>query len=251
LFLAVLLVGVTGAQHQDKFHHSQSSPKVDYDGMLKAAVPLTASVEGRAVLDNCFQSYGGEEKLRSLNDFELTYDASSKFGQQSFKVVKSFQRGRHYKIDRRGEQRILNGKKSWFKNEDTTMDLDGGRYCAELYSYMTLAMPLAIRTERFDEIRYGTRPDDPLAYIYLDKQDSVLVVLGIDRDSHLIRSAEGIVRQGEENYVFINLFDDYQEREGFRFAGTVTTISMGLEVSKAKLTGANINPGFKDKEFKP
>ena len=131
------------------------------------------------------------------------------------------------------------------------MDLDGGRYCAELYSYLSLATPLAVRTERFDEIRYGERPDDPLAYIYLDKQDSLLVVLGIDRDSYLIRSAEGIIRQGDENYIFINRFDDYQEQGGFQFAGEVTTISMGLEVSKAKLTGVKVNPGFENRVFKP
>jgi hypothetical protein len=249
--MTVLLGGVTGAQQQDKFHHSGSSPKIDYDGFLKAAVPLSESGEGRALLENCFQSYGGEEKLRALKDFELTYEATSKFGTKSYTVVKSFQRGRRYKIDRRDEQRILNGEKSWFKNQESTMDLDGGRYCAELYSYLYLAMPLAARTERFDEIRYGDRPDDPLAYIYLDKQDSVLVVLGIDRESYLIRSAEGIIRQGEESYVFINKFDDYQEWGGFQFAGEVMTISMGLEVSRAKLTGVKVNPGLKNKEFKP
>ncbi len=249
--LAVVLGGVTVAQQQDKYHHSESSPKIDYDGYLKAAVPLSQSDEGRALLDNCFQSYGGEEKLRTLKDFELTYEATSRFGGNSYKVVKSFQRGRRHKIDRREEQRILNGEKSWFKNEETTMDLDGGRYCAELYSYLSLATPLAVRTERFDEIRYGERPDDPLAYIYLDKQDSLLVVLGIDRDSYLIRSAEGIIRQGDENYIFINRFDDYQEQGGFQFAGEVTTISMGLEVSKAKLTGVKVNPGFENRVFKP
>jgi hypothetical protein len=251
LVLMVVLAGTTEAQTQDKFHHSGSSPKVDYEGLMKEAVPLSESDEGRAVLESCFQSYGGEELLKTLKDFELTYDATSKFGVKSYKLVKSFQRGRRYKIDRRDEQRILNGKESWFKNEETTMDMDGGRYCAELYSYLTLAMPLAIRTEKFDEIRYGERPDDPLAYFYLEKQDSALVVLGIDRDSHLIRSAEGIIYQGDDNYIFINKFDGYQDHGGFKFAGEVTTISMGLEVSKAKLTGVKVNPGFKSKEFKP
>ena len=131
------------------------------------------------------------------------------------------------------------------------MDLDGGRYNAELYSYLYIAMPLAVRTERFDQIRYGERPDDPLAYLYLEKQDSVMVILGIDRDTHLIRSAEGIVRQGEESYVFINRFDDYQEKDGYLFPGEVVTISLGLQVSKAKLTGVKVNPGFDDEEFKP
>jgi outer membrane lipoprotein-sorting protein len=249
--LAVFLAGVSGAQHQDRFHNMGSSPKMNYDSLAAAAVPLSESAEGSAVVDNCIRSYGGAEQLRTLKDFELTYKATSRFGGEPYELVKMFQRGRRYKISRLSEERIMNGESCWFQSDDTLMALDRGRYRAELYSYLTLAMPLAIRTERFDSIRYGELPDDPLAYIYLDKQDSLMVVLAIDRENYLIRSATGVIRQGDENYVFINRFTDYQQHDGFRFPGQVSTISLGLEVSAAKLTGVKVNPGFGDKDFKP
>ena len=109
----------------------------------------------------------------------------------------------------------------------------------------------AIQTERFDDVRYGTRADDPLAYIYLDKQDSLMTVLGIDRDSGMIQTVEGIVRYGENSFVFVNRFGSYQAHDDYLFAGEITTTSLGLEVSKSKLTGVKVNPGFGEGVFKP
>lgn len=251
LLLVAILSTVSNGQTPDRYHHTKSSPKVNYDSMLAAAVPLSESVAGQALVDQCLNRYGGVDLLRSLRDFELTYEATSRFGPGRFSVVKSFQRGRRYRISRRMEDRILSGDQCWFQNQETVLFLDQGRYRAELYSYLTLAMPLAIRTERFDAIRYGERPDDPLGYVYLDKQDSLLVVVGIDKKSHLIKVAEGIVRQGDQQFVFINRFTDHREQDGFSFAGEVTTISLGLEVSKAKLKKVRINPGFDAQIFKP
>jgi hypothetical protein len=171
--------------------------------------------------------------------------------EKQYDVVKSFARGRRHRVKRLEEERILSGSECWFQSSDSLMILDGGRYRAELYSFLTLAMPLAIQTERFDDIRYGERTGDPLAYIYLDKQDSLLVVLGIDREDYMIRSSEGIVRQGDQSFVFVNRFTDYQRREGFFFAGGVTTISLGLEVASAKLKAVEVNSGLDDEDFKP
>jgi hypothetical protein len=251
LLLVMPLSGVSPGQVRDRYHHVKSSPKVNYDSLLAAAVPLSKSSVGQTLVEGCLHTYGGMDKLKTLKDFELTYQASSKFGQESYDLVKSFGQGRRYRINRRMEQRILNGDQCWFQNSDTLLFIDQGRYRAELYSYLTLAMPLAIRTERFDTIRYGKRLDDPLGYIYLHKQDSLLIVLGIDKDDHLIRVAEGIVQQGDQHFVFINRFADYQQHEGFSFPGQVTTISLGLEVSSAKLMKVMINPGFEAQYFKP
>ena len=176
--------------------------------------------------------------------------ATSRFNSASYKVVKSFQRGRRYKIERLDEKRILNGEKCWVQNKEGEVG-DQGRYRNELYSYLSQAMPLAIQTENFDDIRYGSRSDDPLAYVYLEKQDSLMTVLGIDRDSGLIRSIEGIVRYGENTFVFVNLLDAYQSHDEYMFPGEVTTISLGLEVSRSKLTGVKVNPGFDENTFKP
>lgn len=251
ILFVVSLSGVTSGQAPDRFHHTKSSPKLNYDSLLAAAVPLSESSIGQALVADCIEKYGGTDKLRSLKDFELTYEATSRFGPKSYSLVKSFQQGRRYKINRLEEERILKGDICWFENEDTVVFLDQGRYRAEFYSYLTLALPLAIRTESFDAIRYGERPGDPLGYVYLDKQDSLMVVVGIDKENHLIRVTEGIVRQGDQYFVFINRFGDYQKHQGFSFAGEVTTTSLGLEVSKAKLTNVRINPGFDAKFFTP
>lgn len=248
LALAAVLAGAAAAQ--DKFHHTESSPKVDYDALLAEAAPLAESAIGQGLVEKCMQAYGGAEKLAALKDFELTYRSTSRFTEGSYEVVKSFQRGRHYKIERLAEMRILNGEQCWVQNDKGEAG-DQGRYRNELYSYLTLAMPLAIQTERFDDIRYGTRSDDPLAYIYLDKQDSVLTVLGIDRDSGMIKTAEGVVRYGDNSFVFINRFESYQSHGDYLFAGEITTISLGLEVSQSTLTGAKVNPGFGEGVFKP
>jgi outer membrane lipoprotein-sorting protein len=251
LILCVVGAGVPGAQHQDKYHHKKSSPRVNYDSLSAAATPLEKSTGGKALVENCIAAYGGLEKLQSLDSFELTYESTSRFGGEPYKLVKAFQRGRRYKISRLSEERILNGKDCWFRNEETTMDLDSGRYRAELYSYLTLAMPLAIRTEEFDAVKYGEIPDDPLAYIYLDKLDSLMVVVGIDRKDYKIRSVAGVIRQGDEKYVFVNHFSDFEQHDGFQFPGRVRTVSMGLEVSTAQLKSVRVNPDFSDKDFRP
>jgi hypothetical protein len=250
-FVICVVASVSGAQHQDKFHHKKSSPKVNYDSLSAAAKHLDESVHGQQLVENCINSYGGVEKLQSLNSFELTYESKSRFGGEPYKLVKMFQRGRRYKISRLSEERILNGKECWFRKEDAVMDLDSGRYRAELYSYLTLALPLAIRTEEFDTVKYGEVPDDPLAYIYLDKKDSLMVVAGIDKKDYRIRSVAGIIRQGEENYIFVNYFSDFEQHNGYLFAGRVRTVSMGLEVSSADLKSVRVNPEFSDKDFRP
>lgn len=247
----ILLTPVADGFGQDRFHHRSSSPKVNYDSLFTAAVPLSESSIGSKLLEECLETYGGTGKLNELRDFELVYDVTSRFAKEHFTLVKSFQRGRRYKIRRPTEERVINGTSCWFSNADTVLALDGGRYKAELYSYLTLAMPLAMRTERFDAVRYGKRHDDPLDYIYLDKQDSLLVVVGIDPNDHLIRSVEGIIRQGEQSYVFINRFNESQRHGGFYFPGHVTTISMGLEVSSARLKEVKVNPGLDEDYFKP
>jgi outer membrane lipoprotein-sorting protein len=223
---------------------------VNYDSLFAIALPLDKSQEGQRVVEECMEAYGGAEKLAALTDFELTYEATSRFNSGSYKVVKSFRRGRQYKIERLNETRILNGEKCWVQNEDG-VERDQSRYRNELYSYLTLAMPLAIQTERFDNVRFGKRSGDPLAYIYLEKQDSLMTVLGINQDSGLIQSIVGVVRYAENSFVFVNHFDGYQEHDDYLFPGEITTISLGLEVSRSKLDAVKVNPGFAEKTFKP
>jgi hypothetical protein len=131
------------------------------------------------------------------------------------------------------------------------MVLDSGRYKAELFSYLTLAMPLAMRAERFDDIRYGTRDDDSLHYIYMKKRDSLTIVIGIDPIDHFIKSSEGVIQQEDASFVFINWLSDFQQTDGYWFPHALTNISMGLKVATSVLVNVEINPGLKDSEFAP
>ena len=239
----------------DQFHGAQPIPKLNYDSLMMAATPLDQSADGQALLDHCIETYGGMEKLQQLKGFRLVYRMKAFLKRDSLGIVKSFQRDRQYRIDRqtsvKDEVRILNHEKAWYQSRDTVLALDGGRYNAELFSYMTLAMPLAAKTERFDDIRYGQRPDDSLAYIYMEKNDTLMIVLGIDPRDHRIKSSEGLIRQGEASFVFINRFSDFRERNGYWFAHQMTNISMGLEVARSVLTRVEINPQFKESDFQP
>jgi hypothetical protein len=169
----------------------------------------------------------------------------------SIHVTKSFQVDRKHKMMRRDRERILNGTFAWSQSPDTLIRLDGGRYRAELFSYLTLAMPLALESESFTGMRFGHREADSLAYIYLDKPDTLMMVIGIDPRDHLIKSSEGIIRHGGRGFVFINRLSDYREHQGYWFPHHLVNISMGLEVARSRLTNVEVNVPFDHLEFVP
>ena len=251
--LTLLVVAAFSTVHgQHDFHtlHGAESdaPKLNYDSLAAAATPLEDSPDGRALVEACLARYGGMEKLRELQGFRLEYRMTS-FGNDS-EVVKTFERGRRYRIRLPNETRAINGETAWFRNADTRIELDGGRYRAELFSYLTLAMPLALADEPFDGgIRYGEREGDSLGYFYMEKKDSLLIVLGVDPADSLIKSSEGLIPQGEQGFVFINRFSEHRDAGGFLFAHGLVNISMGLEVSRSRLESVDINPDFGSDEF--
>ncbi len=252
-----LSVGNVSAQHGDyNFHEIQGVEKLNYDSLFADAIPLEKSEAGQALLAGCVKKYGGEEKLNSLKSFRLKYEMSAVMGgSHPVQLVKSYQVGRKYKIFRSGmtgvERRIINGGEAWFIGRDTMITLYSGRYKAELFSYLTLGMPLAAKTERFDDIRYGQRDADSLRYIYMTKTDSLMIIIGIDPDDHLIKSSEGLIKQENGNFVFINRFSNFTEYDGFLFPNELVNISMGLEVGKSKLLKVEINLDFDESEFRP
>ncbi|MEN8008373.1 MAG: hypothetical protein ABFS42_15295, partial [Candidatus Krumholzibacteriota bacterium] len=154
------------------FHGSTSEPKLDYEALYESATPLTDSEQGRQVLAACLAAYGGQEKLKDLKGFRLHYSMTPMMSTESFPVVKAFRTDREYRHTKGDQERILNGLKCWYTKGDQVADMDGGRYRAELFSYLTLAMPLAAETERFDDVRFGKRDGDPHSYLYFDKADS-------------------------------------------------------------------------------
>lgn len=252
-----LSIGNASAQHGDhNFHGIQGVEKLNYDSLFVDAIPLEKSKAGQTLLAGCMKKYGGEEKLKSLKSFRLKYEMSAIMGgSHPVQLVKSYQVGRKYKVFKSGmtgiEQRIINGGDAWFIGRDTIITLHSGRYKAELFSYLTLGMPLAAKSERFDDIRYGQRDSDSLRYIYMTKTDSLMIIIGIDPEDHLIRSSEGLIRQENGNYVFINRFSEFSEYDGYLFPNELVNISMGLEVGRSKLIGVDINVDFDESEFRP
>ena len=255
MVLSICLTGLISTYGFDSFHGTKPVKKLNYDSLFTEAVPLDNSPEGQKLIEKCIERYGGEEKLNDLESFKLQYKMKAFLSTDSLDIIKSFQRGRKYKIYRTNkfttEQRTLNGGRSWFQNSDTLIILDSGRYRAELFSYLTLTMPFGMINERFDDIRYGRRENDSLDYIYMEKQDTLKIILGIDPDDHLIKSSEGMVMQGESNFVFINYFSDFHDHDGYTFPHHITNVSMGLEVAKSILTNIEINPKFEESEFLP
>ncbi len=246
LFIAVLILSVSAGGYE-KFHggNNESWPKLNYDSLYTAASSLADSPDGRQIVEKCLAAYGGIPHLEKLNSVTQYWRMLELMTRDSVDINRTAATGRRYKIEKKHpggfEERMIDGDQAWFQTSDTLISLNSGRYKAELFSYLVLSMPLAIEKERFDGIRYGIRADDPLHYLYFDKQDSLMLVVGIDPDSHLIRKAEGVIRQDSASFVFINLFDDHRENHGYIFPHSLTNISMGLTVGRAVLKNVEVN----------
>jgi hypothetical protein len=241
---------------QDKFHHGQpDEPKLNYDSLWAAATPLEESEGGRRILKDCLIAYGGREHLEELKSLKLTWKMKALSNPDSVDVVKTAAFERKYIVERqrsRGiERRILNGSAAWLQTSDTLVELGSGRYKAELFSYLVMAMPLAAVTEPFSETRYGRRSGDSLDYIYLRKDDSLIVALGLDTANHLVKKAEGVILEGDGRLVFINYFFDHEKHKGYLFPGRMINISMGLRVGESRLHEALINSEEGDSVFLP
>lgn len=252
--ILLLLVASNGFSYENMFHKKESA-KLNYDSLFKEASPLNESTEGHQIVELCFQKYGGRDKLEGLNSMFLSYKMKSLHGADSVDISKYWEKDRKYKIIRtdpkRAECRILNGQESWFQNSDTTIELNSGRYKAELFSYLTLSMPLAIETERFDEIRYGTRENETLHFIYMKKNDSLMIIIGIDPHQFHIVSSEGVIYQEDQTFIFVNLFSDYKVVDGYLLPHRLKNISMGLEVGNSIINSLETNKKYEASEFKP
>jgi hypothetical protein len=252
-------VSIAKAFEYEKFHSSHGHPsissKLDYDSLFNEAEPISKSTEGSRLLEECLEAYGGVENLKKLESLRFSWRMSALMTADTIDVVKTVSFNRQYKIERNNlggvEIRILTGDKAWFQSEDTLLNLDQGRYKAELFSYLVLGMPMATKTETFTEIRYGQRDGDSLSYVYCNKQDSLLIILGIDPVDKMIKKAEGVIRQQEEYFVFINHFSDFRKYGDYIFPYAMTNISMGLTVAMSVLKQVEINVELSDSDFSP
>lgn len=254
--LIILVLGAT-ANGYEKFHghEGEGSSKLNYDSLQNLATPLENSSEGRQVIEKCLEAYGGFQKLKDLNSVKLHWRMVEMMSSDSVDIIRTAETGRRYKIEKNRpngfEARMINGNRAWFQNADTTIELNSGRYKAELFSYLVISMPQAMKTERFDEMRYGRREGDSLHYIYMDKHDSLVIIIGIDPDSYMIRKAEGLIRQESATFVFINHFDDYRDHEGYIFPHYLENVSMGLTVGKSSLKSVRVNIDTDESDYLP
>ncbi len=254
LILAVsLIVGNTVLAQHDKqrFHGTTPGHKVDYQKLLAEAQAIDDSPAGQAVLANCLLAYGGMDKLATLDGFRILYENSVGPDTASETVVKTVQRGRKYRTIKGIDTRLINDLTCWYEHEDQVAELNDTRYRAELFSYLTLTMPYTAKTERFDSIRYGKEDGDPLDYLYFAKTDSLMIILGVDPESHLIKKSTGVIPQGDMNFVYINEFSDFKDHEGFIFPNQTVFYSLGMRVGQSTVQQVEINPVFKANEFLP
>lgn len=246
--VALLSAGKDRPSFHGVHEGEEQSSKLPYEFMYAEATPLSASDEGQALLEGCFAAYGGRGHLAALNSVCLTHDiVSAMFGEgQSQRTITG---DRQYRIERSGEVRTLDGSNAWHQGKKGTAELKEDRYRGELFSYLTMRLPQITEIENFSEPRYAKRGEDPLGYIFFDKPDSLLLVVGIDPETHLIRSSEGIIRSGERTTVYINHFDEHEEFDGYVFPTLLTNISMGIEVAKSRLVNVDVNCGTTAADF--
>ncbi len=253
--LAVCLILVSNISAYENFHGNSSIPKLNYDSLYNVAVDFETSEMGKTVLESCLSTYGGVDKLKELKSVKYEWLMNSTMSKDTVTIIKSAAEGRKYSIEKRlsdrFEKRMINGDKAWFQTGDTLIELDKSRYKSELFSCLVLQMPYAAVSEPFSEIKYGQREGDSLHYFYFKKPDSLMIVIGISPDTYFIKTAEGIISQDEQNFVFINKFMDHKRINGYLFPHALTNISMWLTVGQSVLKDITINEPFEKNYFYP
>ncbi len=254
LILAVFLIvgsNVLGQHEKQRFHSTVPGHKVDYQALLEQAQVIDDSPTGQEVLANCLQAYGGMEKMATLHSFRIQYESATGPDTEPETVVKTIQRGRKYRTAKGTDTRLINDRTCWYEHEDQVAELNDTRYRAELFSYLTLTMPYTAKTERFDSVRYGKQDGDSLDYLYFAKTDSLMIILGIDPESHLIKKSTGVIPQDDINFIYINEFSGFKEYDGFVFPSQTVFYSLGMRVGQTTVQELEINPVFDATEFLP
>jgi len=249
----IILIGSPMARAQFHGHGQSAYPKLNYDSLFEAATPVVDAPEALQLIQDCLEAYGGPEHLNGLRAFKAEWLMDSPLYEESVPIVRSYGPDRKHRIEiqrtGRKEIRVLRGQIAWLSSHDTVLVIDQMRYKAELFTHLSLGLPLSIEAEPFAERRWGRRTDDSLHYLYLSKTDSLLLVVGINPGDHLISLVEGIIKQGDQRMVFVNRLGDYREVGGFLFPHELVNISMGMMVGSSQLKAVEINPDFVDDEF--
>lgn len=227
--------------------------KLNYDSLWDQASDIYSD-EGQKLVNSCIDKYGGVEHLNKINTLKLIYQSESALLNNTQEITKYFQKDKKHKtiITENGnlvKERIFNNYKAWDKTPESTQEIILQEYKKEYFEYILQLMPLGINDESFSGIRYGKRDDDNLEYVYLKKDDTLMTILGINHEDFLIKKIEGVVIQDDRRYVFIYLFSDFKDFQGYTFPSKRKYVSMGLEVSDAELVSVEINPILQENEF--
>lgn len=255
LFATVLQAG-QGEHGGYTFHGKSSSiPKLNYDSLFEAATPLSESSAGKEMVENCLLAYGGVESLKKLDQFRIKFQMVAPMGAaDTMTIEKNFSRDHRYRIIRKSnseyEARNMVDSKASVSRGDSVVAVNDIRYRSEMFSYLTLAMPLAIQNEPFTEIRFGKREGDSLNYLYLLKKDTLMLVLGINPESYMMEKYEGIIYGTSSRIVFMNQLSDFRTVDGYTFPHSVVFISLWMEVGRAFVTDIELNPNFSPDDFR-
>lgn len=228
--------------------------KLNYDSLWATAKDIEQSKEGRDLILNCFKAYGGEDHLKEINTLTFKYHSQVKIIDKQQTITNYFEKGLKHKVNvvdtKSSITRTLNDKKAWANNKELYKPLLEEGYQREVFDYLCMSMPIGIKTESFEQTKFGEREGDDLKYIYLKKDSFLIVIIGIDPSDYMIKKIEGVIHKGDKRYVHINHYSDFNMVDGFIFPHTKQYISMGLEVSTSTITDIEINPAFEENFFK-
>ncbi|MEE8577453.1 MAG: hypothetical protein V3T31_09375 [candidate division Zixibacteria bacterium] len=258
VFIVAILVAASSsafAYDPASFHNVEPVPKKNYDSLFAEATPIGQSPAGEKLISECIKAYGGLEKLSGIKSIRTKWRMAPMMASDTVDVIKLMAAGLKYRVSiikpAGRAERVLNGNQAWAVTPDTTILAQGQRYKSELFSYLTMGMPQNMRLENFTDTRYGTRDNDSLAYIYLLKPDSMIYVVGIDPNSHLMMKVEGAIISDTSSYHFANILSDHKVVDGYLIHHALINVSMGLEVGHSVLTEVTVNPETDDGDFRP
>ncbi len=253
IVIAILILSASQLFAFENFHGHKGRPHPKLDSLFEAAVSLDKSTEGMALVDACIEKYGGLEKLKTVKSIRQSWRMEIAGTRDTVDIVKTWAPNKRLLIktyyDGNMERKILRGDSAWFESHDTVSFVEGNRYKGFLFSYLTLGMPVSIKTETFAEMKYGVREGDSLGYIYMLKTDSLMIVIGIDPADNLIKSSEGVIFQGKQKSIYQNIFDGHKLVNGYWTPNYQQDISLWMTMGRSKMVNCEYNKEVADNFF--
>lgn len=244
---------VTGGNHD--FYKKSNYPKLNYDSLFNVATPVDLSAEGKALLDNCLEEYGGKELLGSIESLRFQWRLKATLKKDSIDVTKTWSiNGKHrtdlIHSDGKRISRFMINDSVWHESPDSVYVMDRNRTILEEFHYLNTSLPIYLTDFDSSEIRYGQRPGDSLEYLYIQIENELVVSIGIDPKTHLIVSSEGAVVDQELRLVYLYKYSEHTPTNGFPFPHRTIFVSMGFKTGESYLVDVEINPNIPDSYYR-